>query len=508
VAVKFYFRSSFPDTPANRRLVTNAVSRLAAELPVVLLNTGHVVDDHADFDPGTGAQLLHGLDGVDVETNLHAQTVAIARASAFVSTYGGLTYLANALGVPAIGIWSDQEALVPAHLEVGRRAADRLGVELSEVACDALETLLLTATVAADEDGHRSAVQRPRRDATRQARAPSPRLRRRVLVRLAGSEHARRIVRRILDGLDVDDPLVRGDAAPQTVRNRAVAKRVDQALRAAFDEEHERVVLGRWDGDVCTEVLYWLPFLRWAVEHYGVDASRVLALSRGGVAAWYRDVATRHAESLDGVDGPPSLASTPGLSPDVLRELFADYWRGVVPIRRVLLYSRFDRLPQPAHPALEGVAEPFLAVALDSSASFPDTPANRKVARAVVARLASTQAVVLVGSERTRLEDDVPTPLDGLGDDGVAARSALIAAARAVVGAAGSESLALAACHGVPSVGLYSQQAGIAAADAEMIFRTAAALGTTSSLCHVAQLHLVDGLGSGRPASRSRTANA
>jgi hypothetical protein len=154
---------------------------------------------------------------------------------------------------------------------------------------------------------------------------------------------------------------------------------------------------------------------------------------------------------------------------------------------------------------LEGVAGPFVAVALDSAASFPDTSANRKLARGVVARLASSQAVVLVGSGRTQLEADIPAPLDGLGADAVAARSALIAAARAVVGAAGSESLALAACHGVPSVGLYSQQAGIAAADAEMIFRTAAALGTTSSLCHVTQLPLVERLGNGRPASRLRT---
>jgi hypothetical protein len=307
-------------------------------------------------------------------------------------------------------------------------------------------------------------------------------------------------VRQVLDGLEIDDPLVRDDAAAQTARNRATAKRVDRTLRAVFGEEHGRIVVGRWDGGVRDEVLYWLPFLRWTVEHYDVDPSRVLAVSRSGVAAWYADVAKSYQDSPNGDDGAfEASAGDPQsrLSPDLLRELFADYWRGAVPVRRVLLYSRFERLRRPAHPVLENIPQPFVVVDLDSALPFPDTAANRKAARTLVARLASQRAVVPLGTSSAYLADtvrgdgDVLPSLDELQGDDVAARSALIASACAVVGVAGSDSVALGACHGVPTIGLYSDPWTIGPAHAEMMFRTAAALGTTSSLCDVAQLPLL-----------------
>ncbi len=57
VAVRFYFRPSFPDTPSNREFVRDLVGRIAKTMPVVLLNTGIEVDDHADC-PANGALSL------------------------------------------------------------------------------------------------------------------------------------------------------------------------------------------------------------------------------------------------------------------------------------------------------------------------------------------------------------------------------------------------------------------------------------------------------------------
>ena len=50
-AVRFYFRDSFPDTPDEPRARHTRVEQLAERRPVVLLNTGVVVDEHLDAEP-------------------------------------------------------------------------------------------------------------------------------------------------------------------------------------------------------------------------------------------------------------------------------------------------------------------------------------------------------------------------------------------------------------------------------------------------------------------------
>jgi hypothetical protein len=122
-AVRFYFRDSFPDTPENRELVQQVVERLAERRPVVLLNTGVVVDEHLDAEPAEGERILRPLTGVDAARNLAAQSAVVARAQLFVGTYGGLAHLAPFYGVPTIGFASDSREINPVHLTVARRTA-------------------------------------------------------------------------------------------------------------------------------------------------------------------------------------------------------------------------------------------------------------------------------------------------------------------------------------------------------------------------------------------------
>ena len=130
VAVRFYFRPSFPDTRENRDLVGRFIRTLAERTPVVMLNTGLSVDDHEDFDPGTGMG-VHSIDHLMTPSrNLAVQTAVIARARAFVGTYGGLSYLGPFYGVPAIALFSDEAELVPTHLDVSRRLSRRLDAPL------------------------------------------------------------------------------------------------------------------------------------------------------------------------------------------------------------------------------------------------------------------------------------------------------------------------------------------------------------------------------------------
>jgi hypothetical protein len=128
VAVKFYFRPSFPNTAENRRMARDLVARLSHNVPVVLLNTGIQVDDHAELSFGdeiAAGRAIPVLDGIDPARNLAAQAVAIAGARAFVGTYGGLSYLAPAYGVSSFAVHSAPEHFLRSHLAVARAAASR-----------------------------------------------------------------------------------------------------------------------------------------------------------------------------------------------------------------------------------------------------------------------------------------------------------------------------------------------------------------------------------------------
>jgi glycosyltransferase involved in cell wall biosynthesis len=131
VAVRFYFRPSFPDTPENRRFAAGVIRSLAREAPVVLLNTGLSLDDHEDLDV-PGGMGVHRVDGLMTpERNLELQTRIIAHARAFVGTYGGLAYVGPFHGVPAVAFYSNEKELVPAHLDVGWRLGRSMGAPLT-----------------------------------------------------------------------------------------------------------------------------------------------------------------------------------------------------------------------------------------------------------------------------------------------------------------------------------------------------------------------------------------
>ena len=120
VAVRFYFRPSFPDTPENQRFAAHVVRSLSKEIPVVLLNTGLRLDDHADLEVADGN--IHRVDDLmRPDQNLEIQTEIISRARAFVGTYGGLAYLGPFYGVPSYSFYSTEDELVPAHIDVSWR---------------------------------------------------------------------------------------------------------------------------------------------------------------------------------------------------------------------------------------------------------------------------------------------------------------------------------------------------------------------------------------------------
>jgi hypothetical protein len=126
VAARFYFSDCFPDSADNRAFARMVIAALAERTPVVLLNPGHRVDDHADLTSPDGGRVFSISAGLAPERNLAVQSAVISRARAFVGTYGGYSYLAPFYGVPALAFYSER-TFKPHHLHVAQRVFERLG---------------------------------------------------------------------------------------------------------------------------------------------------------------------------------------------------------------------------------------------------------------------------------------------------------------------------------------------------------------------------------------------
>jgi ADP-heptose:LPS heptosyltransferase len=121
-----------PDDAPNRHAAAATVSALARRHPVVLLNTGLRFDDHEELSIAEqDGRVIPVLDGVPPGRNLGAQAAAIAGSRAFFGTYGGLSYLAPALGVPSFAFYSQPEFFARAHLDYARRVARGAGTSLT-----------------------------------------------------------------------------------------------------------------------------------------------------------------------------------------------------------------------------------------------------------------------------------------------------------------------------------------------------------------------------------------
>jgi len=134
VAVKFYAARSLPDTPAVRDWMRRAVAALAEQMPVVLLDTGLVLeDDHADFDIAARGRVISAKPWMTPRDNLGIQTQIVAGARAFVGTCGSIAWLAPQLGVDTSALFIDPKWL-HAHLPVAMRAYHKLAAGRFSVA--------------------------------------------------------------------------------------------------------------------------------------------------------------------------------------------------------------------------------------------------------------------------------------------------------------------------------------------------------------------------------------
>jgi hypothetical protein len=261
------------------------------------------------------------------------------------------------------------------------------------------------------------------------------------------------------------------------------------------------IVIGPWLSEIGFELLYWIPFLRWAQERFQIDPNRVTVISRGGNAGWYAGIASKYVDILDyfgaeefragNVDrlertrtqkhlGPdpfddailmrmkPVLGGEPFslVHPSVMYALFMRFWSHPRRLGLVASHTSYRRHRVPENPPdAWGLPASYVAAKFYFSDCFPATPANRRLVRTIVETLAATSPVVLLETG-LRVDDhdecgagtvpgvysasDWMTPTTNL-----AVQTTIVSHAKAFVGTYGGFSY-LGPLYGVPSLAVFS----------------------------------------------------
>jgi hypothetical protein len=282
---------------------------------------------------------------------------------------------------------------------------------------------------------------------------------------------------------------------------RAVAARRASAVQrhlSALAADSRPIVVGPWLGEVGFELLYWVPFLRWFAQEYGIPRERLLAVSRGGAAtAWYGDFAGRTADALDfmsqdefrrknagrtqSLGEQKQVAATPledeivaavhgreqrdtaTLHPSTMYRLFAPYWWGHQPLDWVRRFTRYA----PATPAALPIELPagYTAVKFYFNDCFRDTPENRRFVDDTIRQLSSEGPVISL-STGIHVDDHDPCEPDVAAmrtirevltpQNNLIVQSAIVARARRFVGTYGGFAY-LAPLSAVPAISFFSE---------------------------------------------------
>ncbi len=192
------------------------------------------------------------------------------------------------------------------------------------------------------------------------------------------------------------------------------------------------ILLGPWLSEVGYEALYWVPFVRWFTRQYDVDPSRVVAVSRGGVAPWYAGIASRYVEQFElftpeefaarnearrGDADQKQLALSDfdqeilsrararlGIDraavchPSTMFQLMRQFWLGNDSLQSVLEYTEFESIAARAEVALPRLPDEFVAVKFYTGRALMDTPGHRQQLRQLVERIGRRQPIVALNT--------------------------------------------------------------------------------------------------------------
>jgi hypothetical protein len=266
------------------------------------------------------------------------------------------------------------------------------------------------------------------------------------------------------------------------------------------------IILGPWLSETGFELLYWIPFLAWAKAYGHFDPDRLVAVSRGGAAGWYRDI-TPHYEEIFSLVTPDEfrtanerrireqggrqkhvevtsfdreivarvrerrgLRDAELLHPSLMYAAFDNFWYQKAPVTLIEAFTRYSTIP-PADPTGVRAALParYVAAKFYGNVALPDTPANRAFVAGYLADLARQVDVVLLNTAQ-QFDEHLDFPPSVLGrlhridhlmrpETNLAVQTEVIRHADGFVGTYGGFSYLAPLC-GVDTIAFYSHSHG------------------------------------------------
>ena len=311
-------------------------------------------------------------------------------------------------------------------------------------------------------------------------------------------------------------PIAQSTLTPKAGRPRDPAKMLagsefreakeTRELVTVLGRSGKPIILGPWLSETGFELLYWIPFLTWAKAYGNFDPDRLIVVSRGGAAPWYRQITPHYEEIfsfftpdefrvanerriveqggrqkhvevtsfdreiLARVQAKRGLAGAELLHPSQMYQLFDNFWLQRTPVTLIEAFSVFTTLPAPPPSGiLAQLPERYVAAKFYGNVALPPTPENRQFVTSYLADLASRVDVVLLNtSQRFDDHDDFPPSLRGklhsidhlmTPENNLAVQTEVIRGARGFVGTYGGFSYLAPLC-GTNTLAFYSHASG------------------------------------------------
>jgi hypothetical protein len=128
IAVKFYGRITLPMSPPMVEWSHAILKQLADQGPVVVLDTGFHADDHADYPVPDHPNIHRIAPSCTPTNNLAVISAVLARANAFVGTFGAIAQLAVHYRVPSVSFYAQWTGTTIQHKHLSDWLASQLGV--------------------------------------------------------------------------------------------------------------------------------------------------------------------------------------------------------------------------------------------------------------------------------------------------------------------------------------------------------------------------------------------
>jgi hypothetical protein len=292
--------------------------------------------------------------------------------------------------------------------------------------------------------------------------------------------------------------LRRRATAPRAVEDSTAVAQVMslRPVRIALQELQQGtapVFVGPWADSRANELLYWIPFVRWATTTYGLAQERLIVISRGDVSAWYGGLGRRYldADSLFSATELEHWArrTVPQSEQNVKQAVMYPFDREVIEraakafdledyqvlhphwlfrvVGRLRAAGLADRLQDVLHhrpfdadrARVDGLPKSFVAVSLAPTPALPATESNTQLLESAVRQIAGKRDVVIVDADVPASCADLARvrALEPAARASITSTTRALAQARTLVGGFGDTTILAAFC-GTPAVAYHSER--------------------------------------------------